>query len=168
MRMNRLSFDANNFAVTNKKKIFPSLPTLPIFNSFLLLDPSKAKEITRWKTLQDILSNSNVPYNILQGDRNNFYYRELDKLIVSKNCSYSLNSLELNYCQNTLHVSKKNEYMDYYKSIVLLKQIFNLVYLRKWKDAITAVACINDFLENHKVLSALASLSNLLTTDTRV
>ena len=149
--MNKIRFEADNYLAFNKKKIFPSLPNLPPFNIFLLLDLPKTKEIAHWKTLDDTISKAHIPYNVLNGEKNNFYYTELNKLIVNKNCVWALSSLELDYQQNLLLVNKKTEYMNYLKAIILLKQTFNLVYLHKWKDAITAGAYINTLIENYKV-----------------
>ena len=150
--MSTIRQEADTFLAANKKKTFPNLPNLPPFSVFLLLDLPKTKEIAAWRSLYDIVSNSNIPYNILNGEKSNFYYVELEKLIVNKNCMYPLSALELNYQQNTLLVNKKTEYMNYLKSIILLKQTFNLVYLHKWKDAITAVAYINMLVEKYKVI----------------
>ena len=161
--MNKIRLDADSFLAFNKKKIFPNLPSLPPFNIFLLLELPKTKEIAYWRTLYDIISNSNIPYNILNGEKNNFYYVEFEKLIVNKNCVCALNALELNYNQNTLLVHKKSEYLNYYKSIILLKQTFNFVYLHKWKDAITAVAYINTLVEKYKVKRCYISHSAALT-----
>ena len=149
--MNRFSFEANKYHADNKQKAFPSLPALPTFNSFLLLDSNSKAELVRWNTLNDILRASNIPYNVLEGDKQNFYYRELQSLVVNKACPYSVGSLELNYNQQIALNHKKTEFFSYYKVVLILKKIFNLALNRKWKEAIISISIVNDLLSDYKV-----------------
>lgn len=151
MRMNRFSFEASNYLSENSKKAFPSLPVLTNFNSFIMLDPKLSKELARWNALNDILISSNVPYNVLQGDKNNFYYKELEHAIVNKGCVYNLSSLELGFSSRSVYDSKNKEFMSYYKTLVVLKKVFSFIINRKWKEAIIAVSLISNLLSDHKV-----------------
>jgi hypothetical protein len=151
LRMNRFSSDASAFMSEIKKNGFPCLPALTAFNTFLTLDTKLNKEIPRWNALNDILTASNVPYNVLEGDKNNFYYKQLEKLIVKKSCTYNLSSLELNQKSITLYQEKKKEFLDYHKVLLVLKKVFNLAINRQWKEAILGMTLINDLLSNHKV-----------------
>lgn len=151
MRMNRFSFEASNYLSENGKKTVPSLPVLTSFNSFIMLDPKLSKELARWNALNDILTSSNVPYNVLQGDKNNFYYKELERAIVNQGCVYNLNSLELDFSSNSVYNSKKKEFMSYYKTLVVLKKTFNFIINRKWKEATIGVSLIGNLLSDYKV-----------------
>lgn len=151
MRMNRFSFETNNFVTESKKTVFPSLPFLTTFASFLMLDTKINRQVARWNALNEILASSNVPYNVLEGAKDNFYYKQLEKLVVNNACAYNLPSLELDQKTITLYNSKKKEFIDYYKTLIIFKKIFNLVINRKWKEAIIGTTLINDLLSNYKV-----------------
>lgn len=157
LRMKRSTSEANTYTSETKKAGFPSLPTLPTFNAFLMLDKNVSKEIARWNALNEILISSNVPYNVLEGDKDNFYYKQLEKLVLKKSCPYELSSLELSQKNAALYNSKKKEFIDYYKALVIFKRVFDLIMNRKWKEAILGVTLINDLLLNHKVVAVFIS-----------
>ena len=150
MRMNRFSAETTSFVTESKKQTYPSLPILTTFNTFLMLDTKLARQVARWNALNEILATSNIPYNVLEGAKDNFYYKQLEKLVVNNACIYNLPSLELDQKTITLF-NKKKEFIDYYKTLLIFKKIFNLIINRKWKEAIVGTTLVNDLLSNHKV-----------------
>ena len=152
--MNRFSFDTSNFVTESKKVPYPGLPFLTAFTSFLMLDTKLNRQVARWHTLNEILATSKVPYNILEGAKDNFYYKQLEKLVVNHACAYNLSSLELDQKIITLYSSKKKEFTDYYKTLIIFKKIFNLIINRKWKEALIGTTLVNDLLSNYKVLKS--------------
>jgi len=151
MRMNRFSFETSNFVTESKKSTYPSLPLLTTFTSFLMLDTKINRQIARWNALNEILVTSKVPYNVLEGAKDNFYYKQLEKLIVNNACQYNLPSLDLDQKTTILYNNKKKEFVDYYKILITYKKIFNLIINRKWKEALVGMTIINDLLSNYKV-----------------
>jgi hypothetical protein len=153
MRMNAISFEAAKFQNEVKTKPFPSIPALPNFNSFLLLESHKYSDIARWNTLKAILKEKKVPYNLLEGEVQNYYYKELKDLVVNGQSVYSLKSLELNEKQRASLDAKKKEYVILSSCMMILQTIFELINDKKWKEAMLTISLLHEKLNAVKVIS---------------
>lgn len=83
VKMNSVGFEAAKFQQDIKNNPFPFLPSLCSFNSFLYLDNQKTQDLCRWNTLKSILRNKKVPYNVMDGEIKNYYYKELKSRVTS-------------------------------------------------------------------------------------
>jgi hypothetical protein len=153
MRMNAVSFEAAKFQNDIKTKPFPSIPSLPNFSSFLLLESHKYSDIARWNTLNAILKEKKVPYNVLEGEVQNYYYKELKDLLVNGQSVYTLKSLELNEKQKASLEAKRKEYATLTKCIIILQAVFELINEKKWKEAMLTLSHLHEKLSSLKVTS---------------
>ncbi len=152
MRMNAVSFEAAKFQNEVKTKPFPSIPTLPNFNSFLLLESHKYSDISRWNTLKAILREKKVPYKVLEGDVQNYYYKELKDLLVNGQSVYTLKSLEINEKQRANLDMKKQEYAVLTQCMVILQAVLDMTMEKKWKEAMLTLALLHEKLNLVKVV----------------
>jgi hypothetical protein len=114
-QMSTIGQEMNKYIKELQSKGVPSVPLLPSFNGFLLFENFRGPDLIRWNTLKSILREKKVPYNLLEGETNNFYYRELRDAVVSPSCTYNLKSLELTEKQYELLFAKRKEYLELYK-----------------------------------------------------
>jgi len=110
----------------------------------------RCAEIVRWNTLKAILMEEKVPYKILEGETNNFYYAEIKELLVNPKCHYALKSLELSDANKELLALKKREFVEIEKALAIIKTIFRLVMEKKWKEAMATVSLLHEKLSGLK------------------
>ena len=151
-KMNSINFEAAKFQSDLRNKVFPYVPTLPNFNGFLLLEVPKCSEIARWNLLKTIVTQRKVPYNVLEGETKNYYYRELKEIIVSKSSAYNLKSLELTESNKVLLAQKKKEYVALTQSLIIIENILELIVAKKWKETLATISLLHEKLGHIKVL----------------
>jgi len=149
--MKLICHEAVNIHGEIKNKSFPYVPLFINFNTFLLSEVPKCSEITRWNVLHGILSYKKVPYDILQGESNNFYYTELKDLVVNNSCHYALKSMELSDVNKQLLIEKKVEFLELNKCFTIVKAIFELILNNKWKEAMATISFLHIKLNLLKV-----------------
>lgn len=149
--MNSANFETAKFQGDLRNKMFPYVPLLPAFNSFLLLETPKCSEIARWNLLKTIVVQKKIPYNILEGETKNYYYQELKELIVSKSSAYNLKSLELSDPNKTLLAQKKKEYMTLVQALAIIENIFELIIAKKWKETLATISLLHEKLVQIKM-----------------
>lgn len=149
-KMNSLNFETAKFQNELKNKVFPSAPVLPGFNNYSFLEGARVSEVVRWNVLRGILQEKGIPYKILEGETNNYYYKELHNLITNMNI-YSLKSLSLSEKQQNVLDIKKQEYLVLSKCNLAIQKIFELVGEKKWKEALCAVNFLHEKLNSIKI-----------------
>lgn len=127
------------------------MPSIPSFNSFLLFESPKCTEIARWNTLKTILHAKNVPYNILEGEKRNYYYHEIKDLLVETRSVYSLKSLELSEANKELMVQKRKEYVVLAQCMTIFENTFELVIAKKWRETMANIGLVHEKLNQIKV-----------------
>lgn len=150
-KMNTINFEAAKFQSDLRNKVFPYVPTLPNFNSFLLLEVPKCSEIARWSLLKTIVTQRKIPYNVLEGESKNYYYRELKDLLVTKSSAYNLKSLELSEPNKMLLAQKKKEYIALSQSLIIVENILELIVAKKWKETLATVSLLHEKLGQIKM-----------------
>lgn len=149
--MRTISSEAAKIQAEIRSSSFPFIPMTMNFNTFLLCDMPRCAEIVRWNTLKAILMEEKVPYKILEGESNNFYYAEMKELLVNPKCHYALKSLELSDANKELLTLKKKEFVEIEKALAIIKTIFRLVMEKKWKEAMATVSLLHEKLSGLKV-----------------
>ena len=151
--MSTISFEATKFLTDLKNLGSSALPILTNFNIFLLLETPKCTEIARWHILSDVLKNYDIPYKILEGDKNNFYYEDLKQLIVDNVSTYGLKSLELSESNQKLLIAKKQEYIGLIKCGALIKHIIELIHKKMWKESLISITILHENLKELKAIN---------------
>jgi len=162
LKMNTHIFEASKFQKELQSKKFPFIPSIPNFTSFLLLETPKCSEIARWNSLKTVLTNYKVPYNVLEGEKKNYYYHELKELLVMKTSVYNLKSLELGDTEKELLAQKKKEYLILIQCLAILENAFELINAKKWRETMATVSFLHEKLGQIKVNSPLYFLTLFL------
>jgi len=148
--MRTISAEASKIQAEIRGSIYPFIPTIVNFNTFLLHDMPRCAEIVRWNTLKAILMEEKVPYKILEGESNNFYYQELKELLVNPQCHYALKTMELSDANKELLATKKREFIEIEKALAIIKRIFGLINDKKWKETMATIGLLHEKLTNLK------------------
>jgi len=104
-----------------------------------------------WSVLNSLVSESNIPYKILQGETDNSYYQKLEELILDKQSEFSLKSLQLYHDDKILLQKKKEEYLIIQKFYKITEEIFNHISKDKWKEALMNVSYLHENLRGMEV-----------------
>jgi len=86
------------------------IPDLENFKDFLLMDKANCSELLSYIILKETISIIDIPYQILEGETENYYFKELEKLITAKNSESPLKSLHLSPQNQDLLKFKQREF----------------------------------------------------------
>ena len=132
------------------------IPKIPSFDVFLFMSPPEYEQIGYWNVLYNIVSDYNIPYEILNGENENFYYRELERLLQDRKAKYKLNSLDIPSEGRRFLENIKQEYALLARIVCIMEKIFDSMLKKKWRNALIKTDILMDQLSeiNVTVLSS--------------
>ena len=86
------------------------IPDIGNFQDFLLMDKTKCSELLNYIVLKEIIQSINIPYQILEGETENYYFKELERFMTAKNSESPLKSLHLSSRNQDLLREKEKEF----------------------------------------------------------
>lgn len=129
-----------------------TVPNIPSFDVFLLLIPQEYKQIGYWNVLNSVVSDYNIPYEILNGENENFYSRELERLLQDRKSKYKLDSLNLSSQRGRSFDKIKQEYATLNRTLYVMEEIFESILAKKWKKALIKIETLMDQLSEIEVV----------------